>query len=281
MMTDMNDYSQRLTFLPEKIWAARGGDKISYPDNGNAVCNDIEMDSFWYMHRNQCISAMLGNYPPPGVLFDIGGGNGVVSVHLKQCGYTTIVVEPGRQGALNARARGIDTVVWATLEEAAFMTDSLPAAGMFDVLEHIENEKKLLTEIHRILRPGGRLYISVPAHKWLWSFNDEHLGHYRRYSLKQLSNVATSAGFITEYSTYFFSILPLPIWISRTLPSRMGYRQPITPATKRKEHVLNTGMIHSFITTFLERELKHIRNNKSVSIGASCLLVARKPGEIV
>ncbi|MCP5477943.1 MAG: methyltransferase domain-containing protein [Rhodanobacteraceae bacterium] len=70
-------------------------------------------------------------------------------------------------------------------------------ACAFDVLEHVDDDTGL-REMHRILRPGGRLLLTVPAHRWLWSRRDELAGHQRRYSRSLLSKRVRDAGFHIE-----------------------------------------------------------------------------------
>jgi 2-polyprenyl-3-methyl-5-hydroxy-6-metoxy-1,4-benzoquinol methylase len=54
------------------------------------------------------------------------------------------------------------------------------------VLEHIDDEQAFLREIRRCLAPGGRIYLSVPAGRWLWSDDDVQAGHFRRYTCASL-----------------------------------------------------------------------------------------------
>src|SRR5579863_2596381 len=85
------------------IWFSPNSSEVSYPSEGNESCFELEDDSFWFQHRNRCIRAIVGGFPPAGPLFDVGGGNGFVSLGLQRAGWQCVVVEPGRSGALNAR----------------------------------------------------------------------------------------------------------------------------------------------------------------------------------
>ncbi len=49
------------------------------------------------------------------------------------------------------------------------------AIGLFDVLEHIENEAGFLKQLREVLKTGGRLYLTVPAFRWLWSIREKLL----------------------------------------------------------------------------------------------------------
>src|SRR5580698_4932793 len=106
------------------IWFCKGNSNVSYPSAGNENCFQVEDHSFWFQHRNRCISSIVRGFPPAGALFDLGGGNGFVSLGLESAGWESIVVEPGRMGAINARKRGLANVICATLEDADFRSHS-------------------------------------------------------------------------------------------------------------------------------------------------------------
>src|SRR5271168_1425904 len=148
----IHEVATKLERGEQGIWFSPKSSEVSYPSAGNESCFEIEDDSFWFQHRNRCIRAIVGAFPPAGPLFDLGGGNGFVSQGLQKAGWQSVVVEPGRVGAVNARKRGLN-VVCSTLENADFRSHSLPAAGLFDVLEHIADDEQFL----RYLR--GRLVL--------------------------------------------------------------------------------------------------------------------------
>jgi len=132
------------------------------------------------------LRAVVERFRPPGIIVDIGGGNGSVAGKLVQAGFPTVVVEPGETFARNAARRGVAMVICATLDVAHFRAASVPAACAFDVLEHIEKDLEFMREIHRCLVPGGRLYVTVPAYAWLWSDDDNNAGRHRRYTCSSL-----------------------------------------------------------------------------------------------
>ena len=81
-------------------------DGVSYPDEGNRDCLGIEESSFWFSHRNRCIAATVGNFPPQGAIFDIGGGNGLVARGLVEAGFP--VIEPVGTEPTEAEAAAMD-----------------------------------------------------------------------------------------------------------------------------------------------------------------------------
>ena len=127
----------------------------TYPDAGNAFCFQVEDGSFWFHHRNACILGAVRRFPPAGPVFDIGGGNGFVARGLVQQGFPAVVVEPGPEGARNARSRGLDPVVCAALDDAGFRPGALPAAGLFDVLEHLDDDVDVLRRLGVLVAPAA------------------------------------------------------------------------------------------------------------------------------
>jgi len=91
-----------------------------------------------------------------------------------------------------------------------FNSASFDVVTAFDVLEHCTPEALALSEWHRVLIPGGRLLISVPAYEWAWSKFDEVAGHHRRYTRRRLCHALEAAGFRVERCTHIFAgTLPL------------------------------------------------------------------------
>lgn len=267
--------SGNLEMREPDVWFARSQSNISYPAEANAWCFEVEQHSFWFRHRNQYIGAALKRFPPSGVIFDIGGGNGFVTQAMCAMGFNAILVEPGIDGIRNALQRGLRPVICSTLEDAGFYPKTIPAVGLFDVVEHIKDDVAFLTTIHRLLRPGGRLYLTTPAYRSLWSDEDDYAGHYRRYTRRMLMQALTKAGFQVEYITYVFALLPAPIFLLRTLPCRLGLRRGISIERERREHRQVGGLVGNIIEGIHKSELRAIERAISLPFGGSCLAVAR------
>ena len=258
------------------FWVSRIRSAVSYPDTGNEWCAGVEGESFWFRHRNRCVVEVVRAHPPTGPIFDIGGGNGFVAIALRDAGLEAVLVEPGPSGARRALERGLRPVVCATMEEAGFKEASLPAAGLFDVLEHQPDEASFLSFLRDRLVPGGRLYVTVPAFGALWSVDDDVAGHYRRYTRSSLTRSLVAAGFRVDAMTYLFSPLPLPVLLFRTLPSLLRMRKARQIAAAGREHEISPGIRGRVLMRMLDAELGRIRRGRSVAIGTTCLAVATR-----
>ena len=281
-MIDLAAISTGLTQGEEGIWYGPEHDAVSYPTDGNVACIAVEDQSFWFRHRNACIVAAVRALPPEngGTVFDIGGGNGFVAADLVEAGFTVALVEPGREGAANARRRGLEHVVCATTVSAGFRDGSLPAVGLFDVIEHLEDDLGFLRSMHGLLQQGGRLYATVPAYRSLWSTNDVRAGHFRRYTQKGFSGLLGQAGFKMEFASYIFRPLPLPILLLRALPFRLGLAQAERgdqrePQKVFRDHRVEGSLRTRLLSAMFRLEVRNLARGRAMRFGSSCLVVAR------
>lgn len=279
MTIDMASYAPALRLGGDGIWYAADRDAVSYPDKGNDLCFEIEDKSFWFRHRNACIVEAVRNFPPrdKGPIFDIGGGNGFVAKGLIDAGWEVVLVEPGPTGAHNAKARGLPHVVCATTQTAGFMHGSMPAIGVFDVVEHIEDDQGFLRHLRDFLESDGMLYLTVPAHPLAWSDEDVIAGHYRRYTRRTLTEALEKAGLRIVFLSGIFSWLLLPVFMLRALPFRIrgSKRQELTGEAMRSDHILPPA-IAPLAEAVHRWELKKLSQRRSVPLGSSLLCAARK-----
>lgn len=264
--------------LVEGIWFSKGKSEISYPDQGHEGCFHLEAESFWFRHRNNCIIETIKQFPPHGPVYDVGGGNGFLAMALEENGIEAVLVEPGENGVLNAKKRGLKNIICSTLEEAVFKPNTLPAVGLFDVLEHIRNHRAFLETLFQLLEPGGRLYITAPAFGSLWSGEDEFAGHFKRWTVKAVIKQLSELGFHVDYATYIFSLLPVPIFLFRSLPYRLGWIKKTNWQVRyQKEHSPKKGIPGKLLEKAWNTELKRIRSKRTIPFGSSCLVAASHP----
>lgn len=263
--------------LRDGIWFAKTQATISYPSEGSDMCLVIEDDSYWFQHRNKCIQALVKKHSPEKTFYDIGGGNGFVSLGLQNSGIEAVLIEPSINGVLNAKKRGLSNLVCSTLQDASFKLNSISAIGVFDVVEHIEDDNTFLKQMYDYLEPNGKLYLTVPAFNFLWANEDDYSGHYRRYTASKLKKQLENLGYEVNYSSYLFSPLVLPVFLFRSLPSKFGFHKNVEDIEKYKsEHGNHDGFFTKMIKKMLSSEAKKISKSASVSFGSSCLIVATK-----
>ena len=258
------------------LWFARQRQQtISYPAHGNAACLALEDRSFWFRHRNRVIVEFVSRLHRSGIFLDVGGGNGYVAKALISAGIHCVLVEPGVDGALAARARAVEPVICARLEDVNLPSGCTASVGLFDVLEHIRDEAAALKLIHSLLEPSGHLFLTVPSYQFLYSSEDDAAGHFRRYTIPRLRRVLAQTDFRLEFSSYIFTPLPPLIFLTRTIPTRLGMRHAEKHEIASSEHTPG-GPAAWAMDRMLDLELRRLRAGKRCPFGGSCLCVAVK-----
>lgn len=135
-------------------------------------------------------------------VMDFGAGLGTFAAALGRFGIRPVCLEPDPGQAAAIAGKGFE--VFRTLEEIPAC--SIDAVYSLNVLEHIADERKILIELHRRLRPGGVLLVYVPAFPVLYSSMDRKVGHYRRYRLNALADLMEQAGFRVRKARYADSL---------------------------------------------------------------------------
>ena len=247
----IKQFSSSISCSDHGIYIADSIETISYPDEYNDLCFEVEENSFWFRHRNDCIIEMIKNYrsSKDGLIFDVGGGNGFVAKGLLDAGLDVVLVEPGPAGALNAKKRKLPNVICATTHTAKFKPETLPAIGVFDVVEHIEDVIGFLNHLWELLIPGGMLYLTVPAYQLLWSQEDVEGGHFRRYTLNNLEKKIMHCGFDISYSSYIFSYLPIIVFLLRTIPYKLNLLKSPASSSIKKDHSEPKGIGSKILNT--------------------------------
>src|SRR5687768_14352447 len=270
-MIDLSSLAKHLQPGEGGIWFSPSRSDISHPDECQDWYLKVEDDSYWFRHRADCIVECLRRFPPGGPLLDVGGGNGHVSLAIKTAGFEPVLVEPSLTAVKNAQARGLSPVVCSTLEDAGWRDSSVPAVASFDVMEHIEDDHAFLRSIHRLLAQSGRLYLTVPAYRFLWSSHDVTVGHFRRYTLGMLRQRLSAAGFETEFASYLFSPLPLPIGLLRSLPFRLGLSRQGRERFAQ-EHSSGQDLVSRALQAVLGWERRRLQAGSRIPFGSSCLI---------
>jgi len=273
--TQSGNFSDLFELAEDGVWYAKGHEDFAFLEDDGTDWSNIEEKSFWYRHRARLFAEVIKQYQPTGSIYEIGAGNGAVSMALQNEGYDIVAIEPTVQWAVTAKHRGVKNVICSKIENAGFEDGQFSNVGIFDVLEHIPNDAEFLAYIRKLMPVGGRMYCAVPAYKVLWSNEDDYAGHYRRYSLKDLSRKLENAGFVLEYKTYFFRPLIVPIFLLRSIPSLWGLRGQRTSASSERDHCPSEGIISKLLNKLLDDEFLGVVNGGGYKFGASCLVVAR------
>jgi 2-polyprenyl-3-methyl-5-hydroxy-6-metoxy-1,4-benzoquinol methylase len=180
-----------------------------------------------------------------GPILDFGAGDGVFAERFLRDGVEVECVEPDctNQAALRDRMR----TVFSDVRQLASARYAF--AYTINVLEHLHDLDHHLAELYRVLRPGGCLFVFVPAFNISWTSLDDEVGHVQRFTRRTLNATLTKAGFKIEASRYFdslgfFAVLAVRILESvglfRYSPKTVGfYDKVVLPLSLFSDHFMS------------------------------------------
>jgi SAM-dependent methyltransferase len=240
--------------------------------------SEIEDGHFWFTTRNEMIIWLVQRFAPRASrALEIGCGTGYVLFALRKA-LPSAQLSGGEfhsLGLLHARQRHGNAVELFQMDaRQSGILNALDLVGAFDVLEHIADDRLVLAEIFRMLKPGGVLIATVPQHPWLWSASDEVAHHERRYKIGELANKARNVGFRIRYQSSF-AALTLPLMAASRLRSRLSKRGHSMESLDIETKVppgLNAGLRVLFRTEHMLRRL-----GLPLPLGGSQVVVAAKP----
>lgn len=257
-----------LTFAPE---LAHENDGFAERDFERLA--SVEAGNFWFRSRNRLIAWALARYFPRAESFlEIGCGTAFVLTgirkafpHLRLAGSEIFT-----RGLGYARERLPDVTLLQMDARQIPLEQAYDVIGAFDVLEHVTEDTDVLTQLHRAVRPGGGIIVSVPQHPRLWNVVDEFSHHKRRYTRADLTAKVRRAGFRVRGVTSFMSLL-LPVLLLSRIRQPKSVEQ-FDPMSEIRLSPLTNTLLEQIMT--VERLL--IRRGLSMPVGGSLLVVAER-----
>lgn len=232
-----------------------------------------QYESNWYLGaRAEVLATVIGPLcaVPKCRVVDFGAGIGSILARIDR-GAARLGIEGEWELARAGHERhGLDFVVADLAGSIPLASHSADVVVALDVIEHLDDDRGALAEIRRVLKPAGRLVVSVPAFQSLWSRHDELHHHKRRYSKRGLRELVTSSGFTCNRVTYFNSLLFPLVYASRML-ERMSSGNRGGPTDYDKPPKLIAGLLRH-VFGFEARLVPHV----DFPIGVSLLAIATK-----
>ena len=260
-------------------------DHTSIPQNFDASAFEflfnMEQKHFWHIGRKEMILDVLRRNIPKltkSRMLEVGCGNGSILAFLRQNG---INIEGGDiflEGLAFCRQRASSIALYQIDALSLPFHNDYEIVGIFDVLEHIENDDKALAEINRALKAGGNLILTVPAHKFLWSRHDEASHHKRRYSKMELIAKLERYGFVVNKATYYMFFLFPVLAAMRLLTKIFRNKKYEKDYIKTSLELKTIPVINNVFLASLRLE-KYLIRYLNLPFGASLLILAAKKDE--
>jgi SAM-dependent methyltransferase len=162
---------------------------------------------WWFRARRECVARLMQQRLKIGLdaeILEVGCSGGPLLELLKHRGYRRLVgVDLSPVAIERCKARGLSDVHVMDAIEPALEPGRFDLVIASDVLEHLSDPARALTNWHRLLKPGGKLIVFVPAFMFLWSEHDVVNRHFRRYTGGGLKHDLRTAGFHLRMFSYW------------------------------------------------------------------------------
>jgi SAM-dependent methyltransferase len=236
-----------------------------------AVEAEAEATHWWFVGRRLLFAAELKQAGVTGTdrVLDIGTGTGANLRMLRDLGFGDVTGLDTSDVAISyCASKGLGTVRKGDICALPFADGSFDAVLATDVLEHVDDDEMAAREIARVLAPGGRVLITVPAFQSLWGLQDRQAFHKRRYRINQLLQVLGSAHLMPARSYYFNYLLFIPIYVSRRVIDSLQI-------DLKSEGQVNTPLINRVLLAIFRLDVRTAAVIKP-PFGVSILVMAAK-----
>jgi len=257
----------------------------SYDETNFEKLYRVEDRHFWFRTRQAIVAALcqsfVPNLPANYRVLEIGCGTGQLLKTLQaNCsGGQVFGLDLFWEGLAFARQRSTASLIQGRAETMPFNEGQFDLIGMFDVLEHLENDEAILHSVERMLKPGGKLILTVPAGRRLWSTTDLVARHQRRYEPEELNQKLQNSGLQVEYLSEFMQALyPL----ARLRPKAPLLLEDMSAEEERKsrrkfgQELMVLPVVNEIAYLLLSTEVRKIRRYQPIRRGTSLIAVASR-----
>lgn len=228
-----------------------------------------QLRHWWFRARREILSDRIAalRLPAGATILEVGAGTGGNLAMLATHGQVTAVEKDTYARKFAAEHSGLFVL-------PGYLPDKLPLADvqhnlicLFDVLEHINDDRGSLVTLRSRLSADGRLLITVPAYQWLFGHHDQVLHHYRRYTLSGLRQLLADCGYQIESATYFNTLLFPVVALTRLLGIFSG-------STRDVGNQIPSTPINNLLYHIFRLEL-HLLRHINMAFGTSIIICAR------
>jgi SAM-dependent methyltransferase len=265
----------RLPFL-----AYAEADSANWSEGLEALHEESSRTHFLDVWTRDAVISRLGELPHAATVVDLGCSSGYLlhDLHRAHPDSTLVGVDLIASGLQRAHVLVPDArLVQADACALPLADASVDAVVSANLLEHVPDDRRALREIGRILRPGARAVVVVPAGSGLYDYYDRFLGHERRYARGELARKAAGAGLEALEVSYLGSLLYLPFWlVKKRNRLRYGHLEGDRLESRVERDIAATrDSAVGRVACRIERRL--LDGGPRLPLGIRCLAVLRGP----
>jgi len=230
----------------------------------------LQEEHWWFRARREILTEVLEGLalPADADILEIGCGTGGNLLMLDGFG-TVCGMEMHEEAARYAQQVAVGDIRTGFLPGNVPFDKKFDLICLLDVLEHIEADELAVSALKGLLKPGGRVVITVPAYQWMFGRHDRMLHHFRRYSRKKLAAIFSSHGFGIAKLSYFNTLL-FPM-------AALSWMAEFLSSSEQPKYVIPAAWINALFYRLFRFE-KFVINALDLPFGCSLLLVSEPEG---
>jgi SAM-dependent methyltransferase len=240
---------------------------------------DLERKHWWFVARENIIISqvkkLLKDKQSKEIkILNIGCSTGRSSEYLSQFGNVFSIEYDKFCCEFAAQKTGLE-ITHGSITELPFENNIFDLVCAFDVIEHVENDVLAVSEMKRVAKNNGLLFITVPAFMSLWSHHDVINHHYRRYKSNEIKKLFNNNDGKELFASYFNFFLFPPIYLVRTLSNYLKLGEKRSGSGSDFE-TFNPGILNKLLYSIMNFENIFIKNNIKLPFGVSYLYTWKK-----
>ncbi|WP_431211977.1 methyltransferase domain-containing protein [Puia sp. P3] len=238
----------------------------------------LERKNWWFLARKELLKQQIellfkGN---KGIrILNVGAALGASTLMLQEFGEVSSLEYDRSCCEFVKKELGMDFIN-GSITELPFPDGGFDLVCAFDVVEHVENDRLAISELHRVCKPGGYIFTTVPAFQNLWSEHDEINEHFRRYTMKRYLSLFSPLNSAIVYRSYFNFWLFPPIFLVRII-SRLFRKKGAAPRSDfAKTSGSEGGVLSGLLFRVFKSESIFLNRHISLPVGVSLMVLAQK-----
>jgi SAM-dependent methyltransferase len=243
---------------------------------------DLERQHWWFVAREKIISNYIQKLIDEKQLeknnlkiLNVGCGPGRSSQYLSEFGSVVSIEYDKYCCEFAAEKTGLE-IIHGSITELPFEDQSFDLVCAFDVIEHVEDDQLAVTEMKRVAKNEGVLFITIPAFMGLWSHHDVINHHFRRYRLPQIEQLFNNRKDGNKiFASYFNFFLFPPIYFVRRMSNLLGSGKNRSGSGSDFE-AFKPGIMNNLLFKVMHFESKIINKNIKLPFGVSILYTWKK-----
>jgi SAM-dependent methyltransferase len=238
-----------------------------------AVEAAVEETHWWFVGRRRLFATELvrAGIARDARVLDVGSGTGTNLRMLRDLHYSAVEGLDFSEVAISwCVSKGLGPVHHGTIDDMPFDSGSFDLVLATDIIEHVDDDERALTEVARVLAPGGTTLITVPAFPALWGRQDDVALHRRRYRMSGLLDRVLASGLSVKHAYHFNYLLLVPIWVARRTMRLAGLHPP-------SEAVVRAPILDQLLSAVFTLDILTAPRLRP-PFGVSILVLAVKPG---